>query len=134
MNLTETFFENYDEFVRFLDKTDSTFEFNYFGQNETDLSVGLYLDDCRSYERNKHPLFMLFVDGMGKDDNVVPVLVSDDPKIMIRNYDVKISENELNTVFQFIKINKKLIEDLANEKINDVDFVMEMRNNKKDGK
>lgn len=95
-----------------------TMEFFLLRPQDTGLSVRLLIDDGGSYIEHNHPLFVYFQNGTDRSDDIIPVSVSSDPKIMIRDVPLlKISKQELSRIFKFVKTNSKLLCQAANGEI-----------------
>lgn len=121
--VTNAYFDSYEDFLSFLNDTDDTMEYYYVSKEKSNLSVDLYVDDCSSYKRHNHPLWMYFCDGYSHNDELVPISISNSPQIMIGNYTINLPTVEISRIIQFIKDNQNIIQDIADERINSIEFV-----------
>lgn len=121
--VTSAYFDSYEGFSSFLKDTDDTMEYYYVSKEKSNLSVDLYIDDCSSYKRHNHPLWIYFCDGYSHNDELVPISISDSPQIMIENYTTNLPPVEISRITQFIKDNQNIIKDIADERINSIEFV-----------
>ena len=120
------FFDSYDSFLKFLKRSDNTIEYLYLSKEKTGLNVDIYIDDCSSYKRHQHPLWAYFCDGYSHNDRLIPISISKDPVIEIHNCDINLSSIDLNSVRRFIRQNLQLIKDIADERIDSVEFVTQI--------
>jgi len=116
------FFSSYDEFLNFIENTDGTIEYLYLSKEKTGLNVDIYVDDCSSYKRHKHPLWLYFCDGYSHDEKLIPIVISNNPTIPIDNCEINLSSIDITSIIQFIKNNAQLLKALANEMIDSISF------------
>lgn len=116
------YFSSYDEFEVFLEKTEGTMEYYYISKEKSGLNVDIYIDDCSSYIRYNHPLWLYFCDGYSHNDNLIPISVSENPSILIDNCEINISSIDYESIRCFIRQNLQLLRSIANEDIDSVKF------------
>ena len=98
-----------------------TLEFRVFHQEDTGLPVKILIDDGESYIIHEHPLFIYFQNGTQRTDGIIPVSVSPNPRIMIKNVPkLKISQKDLSDIFTFIRQNLSLLWKVANKEISGI--------------
>jgi hypothetical protein len=103
---------------------DELMEFIFLSKERTGLPVDCYADDGGSFKRHNHPLWFYACNGYGNQTfDVLPISVSDKPQILLDNYQLKIADNDLTSIYQFIKANKKLLISLAFESIDNLYFL-----------
>jgi len=76
----------------------------------TGLPVNVYLDESGSYKILKHPLWIYFVNGDGK---CLPLTVSDNPDIPVKDYEIFITYDELISLKSFVVTHKNSIKQFA---------------------
>ena len=87
--------------------------------------INLYLDDAGIWAKAGHWKIIKFQPDTGDHPNtrnMIPMSISDDPQIMIKNPKIAISSNQIEEVKTFIKNNKDLLLQLADAKISILDF------------
>ena len=98
-------------------------EFLLLRTTRTGLPVDIFVDDGLSYVRHKHPLWLYFKNGYCDTADVIPVSISNNPKILVQSPVLNISKSDLQKIFSFIVLNKKLIEKLGNDIIQNIEFL-----------
>ena len=126
------YFSSYGDFESFLVETDGTTEYYYLSKEKTGINVDLYIDDCLSYKRHRHLLWLYICDGYSHDDKLIPISVSANPMIEIEGYDIRISQIDITGIRSFIIENLEAIQNTANEIIDSITFSnsIAMHNNK----
>jgi len=79
---------------------------------ETGLPVNIWVDDGNTYKLSGHTRRIKIQPDKGDHPNsriMIPMSISDDPQIMVKNYYCPLSEYDLNLVKKFVKINKELL-------------------------
>lgn len=129
------YFSSYGAFKSFLEETDGTTEYYYLSKEKTGLNVDLYIDDCLSYKRHRHLLWLYICDGYSHNDRLIPISVSANPMIEIEDYDIRISQIDITGIRSFIIENLEAIQNIANEIIDSITFSnsIAMHNNNKLG-
>lgn len=115
----------YDNFKAYQEEDDMEYlEFRTLKPFRTGVPVEILIDDGLSYQRHNHPLFAYFRNGYSFSDGFIPISISNNPQIMIPNPNLRIGNEELNSIKSFIRMNKKNIELVANKKLSGTDFVL----------
>jgi hypothetical protein len=94
------------------------------------LPVNLYLDDAGSRGKSGHWKRIKFQPDRGDSANTrntVPMSISDDPQILIRNPRLSLSAKDIEKVKNFVKMNRNLLLQIANEKIDFGEFLDRMK-------
>ena len=117
------YFSTYDDFESFFIDTDETMEYYYVSKEKSGLPVDIYVDDCSSYRRHSHPLWMYFCDGYSHNDKLIPISISTSPRIEIDVCDIDIPSVDFNSIRFFIQQNLLLLKNIADKKIDSVQFV-----------
>ena len=110
----------YNSFRKYKEEyPDDTFEFCRFPKYITGLPVEILLDDNANYVHCNHPLWVYMSNGMnGKTERLIPISVHRfKPCILDGNAKIRISNNDLQEVFDFIKKNYYTIVEYANARI-----------------
>lgn len=112
--------ENYRE--------DDMIEYMRLSKKQTGLPMGIFVDSYISFIRNQHGMLVYMVDGDDpRTDPIIPITATENPKIdksypknLIKR--IKTSEDDIDKVFNFIKLNIKKIRDYGNGRIDAMDF------------
>jgi len=107
--------------------TDDLIEYARLVPEQTGLNVVIYVDDGGAYKRNGHPLWLFMQNNYNNDNDVVPVVISKKPYIIGNENTLNISQRDLTDVLMFAKINSKLLNDFANDKIGHLEFYQQCR-------
>lgn len=118
----QPYFASYDDFEAFLDETDGTMEYYYVSKEKSGLPVDIYVDDCSSYKRHNHPLWMYFCDGYSHNDKLIPISISANPTIVINDCDIDVPSVIFTSIRFFIQRNYRLLIDIADKRIDSVEF------------
>lgn len=114
---------NYYDYANYqAEDKDELMEYSLVKTKFSGLCVDLYADDGGAYKRHKHPLWAYFRNGIKKTDNVLPISVDDNPQLLICNHKINISENIYKDICNFIKSNKDLLIDFANDQLGHKEF------------
>lgn len=114
----------YDDFVAYqAEDVDELMEYLCLHAERSGLPVNCFSDDGGAYIRHDHPLFFYMCNGYGLCFDMLPLTVDDDPKVMLSNYELKISQSDFEKVRDFIKVNKENIIKLANDELVNTDFL-----------
>ena len=125
--LINTMEKNNDNYQ--LDSMDELMEYMWLSPERTLLNVDIFVDDGGSYLRHNHSLLLFARNGY--DRNVaefIPFKVSECPAILNDKLQLKISEDDILRIRNFIARNSKIMEDLANRKISQTEFVRSIMN------
>ena len=87
---------------------------------KTGIMLDIFVDDGKAYKRWGHPLWVYVRNGYGGENNFFHVNVSDRPTAP--NIKYNINKLDLEAVLHFIRINAKLLDDFANERIEHAEF------------
>lgn len=97
------------------------------GINKTGLPVEIYVDDGTASKMFGHDIFVYVRDGYSNYDDVVPVVLDENPYIY-ELYDAyyggfkNISQSEVRRVFDYISMNYNLLLNFANRNVKHLDF------------
>ena len=64
-----------------------------------------------------------FQNGTNTNDELIPIKIITNIELATNDFNLKISKKDLETIINFIRENKQNIIDLANEKINIIEFL-----------
>jgi hypothetical protein len=113
-----------DIFNKYLDDEDELIEYTFIDKKRFHLPVNCFSDDDGVYKLHNHPLWFLMCNGYGRYDfDVLPLSVDDDPKVLINNYKLNISDSDFGIIREFIKSNRDAIIQLANGIIRNTEFL-----------
>lgn len=101
---------------------DEMFGYSSISPNDSGLNCYIFLDDSCSYMKYKHPLYVIFNNGSGKSDELIPITIEPKINIVNTNFKIKLNQVDLKKIYKFIETNKNLIFKLANEEIDIFDF------------
>lgn len=101
---------------------DEMYGYSSVDPSDSGLNVKIYLDDSHSYKTYNHPLYVFFDNGKNRSEELIPIMVENEPKLINNNFNLNISHFELKKIFKFIESNIELITELANEQIDIFDF------------
>jgi hypothetical protein len=93
------------------------------------LPVNLYLDDAGTWSKSGHWKRIKFQADKSDSANtrsMIPMSISDNPRILIKNPRLSLSADDIEKVKIFVKMNKDLLLQLADEKIDIVEFTNKM--------
>lgn len=118
--LTE--WRKYDDFKSYREEyPEETYEYQRENVRKTGLNVDVFLDCYESYKTWKHPLWVYVVNGYTKEcRDYLPMSVCSNPKVLLKNYKLNITEEDLSKVKAYIIKNYESIVKLANRKIDGV--------------
>jgi hypothetical protein len=104
-------------------KDGETIEYFRVDPETTGLGLNLFVDCCKSYKRHRHPLWVYVQRDVNvKQEGLFILTVEPQPR-MLGNLPVTLTPQQINDVKQIITKNIQLFVDVANMKIEDVDFV-----------
>jgi hypothetical protein len=112
------------EYTKYLKKDDlELLEFLCLRRYDTKLSVDIFVDDGHSYIAHDHQLWLYFKNNYDNNSHdILPLTISGNPKIPVKDYKLNISEPDLNKIVKFITLNLDLIYDLGNDRIRNYNF------------
>jgi len=105
---------------------DSIYEMSNFMKAESGLPVNLWLDTAENYKRGGHWKRIKVQNNYGdkfRNDDLFSITISDNPEIKPPNVKVKISNDDVEIIKNFIKTNKDLLLKLADQEINYTQFL-----------
>jgi hypothetical protein len=94
-------------------------------KSDSGLPVNLYLDDVGSWSKSGHWKRIKFQANKNNSANtrtMVPMSISDDPQILIKNPRLSLSAKDVEKVKNFVRANKDILLLLADEKISILEF------------
>ena len=119
-------FESIEEYVRYLERRSALFdrlrsvsersnayEMATLRKSRSGLPVNLYLDDSGSYLDGGHGPRIKFQHDKGNSPNtrsMIPMTISDDPTIPLRNYQSRldgVGSNDISLIMSFVIANKE---------------------------
>jgi len=110
------------------DYPDMFFEMANIGKKHVGLPANLWLDPWAVDRHPKHNIPRLKVQGDKSDkihsDNLIPVSISKNPEILIKNYKSELSSKEWNQIFEFIKNEYDMLMKHATHVIFDSDILL----------
>ena len=94
------------------------------------LPVNMFLDDCSLYKLSGHWKRVKFQPNKGNladTRSMIPMSISDNPEILVKNPKLRITNKELDQIKAFVRMNKQLLLDMADQKIDFGDFLDKMK-------
>ncbi|MCH4147689.1 MAG: hypothetical protein LKF33_04615 [Prevotella sp.] len=77
-----------------------------------------FSDDGYAYIRHRHQIWFCICNGYGKHVyDFLPISVTPSPHILLADYPLHISKADLKHVFDFVRINRQLLRDIAKERV-----------------
>jgi hypothetical protein len=103
-------------------------EMSKLTKKNTGLPVDIWIDEGRTFTRNGHEKRIKFQGDKSDPDthNWIPLTVSDNPEIPIKNVKHDLTEQELNTIKLFVVTNLDILLKHGNE-IGIIEFVKKMK-------
>ena len=99
---------------------DELFGYSSISSSESGLKVRIFVDDSSSYKHYDHSLYIFFINSYDEQStDLVPI---GQYGAIGNEVEVKISQNDLEDIRRFVKLNSTNILKLANEEIDIVDF------------
>lgn len=114
-------YANFDEYQK--EDEMELMEFLKIWPDDSGIPVELWVDDGGSYIRHNHPLWLYFRNGKTIKDKFIPVSITDNPQIMVKNPKLNIDKITFIKIITFIRRNKKNIIKLAKGQILNTDFL-----------
>lgn len=108
--------------LRFLGD-DELFGYSGISPEYTKQKNMVFLDDSNSYSSYNHPLYAFFQNGTNTNDELIPIKIIPNVELATNDFNLKITKEDLETIINFIRENKQNIIDLANEKIDIIEFL-----------
>ncbi len=85
---------------------DLMFMLSCFGKNETHLPMTIWIEVKRSEDDRRTPMVRFADNTSGSfvydDDDVIPISISEDPRILVTDFDLKISDSDLGKLRRWI--------------------------------
>ena len=95
----------------------------------TGIGADIFVDDGFSYQRHGHELLLLARNGYGREcDSFIPFSITDNPCVLDENMELKIPQDTIIQVQDFIQSNINLLVALANGQISQELFVQSINN------
>jgi hypothetical protein len=94
------------------------------------LPANLYLDDAGSWSKSSHWKRIKFQPNTGDrpvTQNMIPMSIEDDPKILVKNAKIALDAKQIDQIKAFVQINKNLLLQLADAKIDIFEFGRRMK-------
>lgn len=102
-------------------------EYTLIWKEETGLNEDIMVDDGGSYKSWGHePVLLVRNSTDPLDKEYVPILISDDPKVLDYGIEVRISDSDMSKAFRFVEENRELLMKLADEEIDHMEFLTNM--------
>ena len=99
---------------------DELFGYSCISPSESGLKVRIFVDDSSSYKHYDHSLYIFFINSYDEEStDLVPI---GQYGAIGNEVEVKISQNDLEDIRRFVKLNSTNMLKLANEEIDIVDF------------
>lgn len=119
----------YNNFKKFLDlyAKDEIFGYTRLSSKETGLKNDIFVDDSSLYQEYNHPLWLYVLNGNNDIYDVIPISISYNPQILMKNPKLNFSRNDLRKIFIFIKKNKETLVDCANGFIDSFELIDKIR-------
>jgi len=116
-------FTEYDTYLTRYDLQENEEE-EYMGLDSlyTGLPVYIFVDKGGAYKRLGHPLWLYMCNGYSNDARLLPISISKTPSVLLPEYQLNISEEDLQKVYTYIIENYDHLVHLANGEIRDMDF------------
>jgi len=90
----------------------------------TGVDVDIFIDTNEMFRRLDHPLWMYFRNGTREDPfEVIPMSISDNPQILLADYDLRISDEVIYQIKEFIKKNKDILIKVGAGYMSQTDFM-----------
>ncbi|MDR2407357.1 MAG: hypothetical protein LBE13_04495 [Bacteroidales bacterium] len=99
-------------------------------KSRSGLPANLYLDDTGSWSKSGHWKRIKFQPNTGDHPvtgNMIPMSIDDDPKILVKSAKIELNAKQLEQIKAFVKVNKSLLLQLADAKIDIITFVQQMK-------
>lgn len=87
----------------------------------TGLAVNIFVDQCASYIKYKHPFWLYFSNSYCDDNNLIPISI-EDLKVWADNNEIQIYHSDLTDILRFILTYQKELYKITNDEIDVIDF------------
>jgi hypothetical protein len=129
MNLKRIFEEVLDEYRR--NKLEHLYEMgSTLRKSDTGLPVNIWIDDI-VWSTTRHKLKrMKFQPDTGEKVDTrkfIPISIEDDPKILVKNHNLKLDQKIVNQIIMFIKLNQNILIQYAEQKIGIKEFLAQIK-------
>jgi hypothetical protein len=94
------------------------------------LPVNLYLDDSKSWSRTGHWKRIKFQPNKGDSPDtrsMIPMSIDENPEILVKAPKMSLSAKEVEQIKNFVRLNKELLLQLSDAKIDIGDFIDRMK-------
>ena len=106
-------------------------EMSGFRKSDTNLPVNIWIDDVGAERKTSHNLprikFQNDTSDNLKSRDTIPMSISDNPEVLINNFQTKLSQSDITKIKKFIIDNYDALMDYWNGKITLVQFVCRMK-------
>lgn len=106
---------------------DDMVEYSTIQPMYTGLNVDLFVDSGLAYKHNNHIPIVFVRDGYGKEENFMPISISQNPSLVTNNAPKIISREDLNSALIFIRSNYEGLLLLANDESSVSDFISNIK-------
>ena len=100
-------------------------------KEDTNLPVNIWIDDVGNERSTPHNLprikFQNDTSNKLKSRNTIPMSISIEPEVLVKNFQTKLTTSDINQIKQFIIDNHDLLTDYWNHKITLVQFICRMK-------
>ena len=115
----------YDDFEKYKEEgsLEELMEYYKLSPNVTNIPVEIWFDNCKSYVRHNHLLWLYFRNSYTIDvGDFIPISISREPQIMINNSKINIDEDIILKIKEFIIRYREELVLVANDKMKEIDF------------
>ena len=105
-------------------------EMSKLSKRMSGLPVNLWLDDSGTWKSSKHWKKIKFQRDRGDKSstrNMIPMSIEDEPKILVQNPKLEITQAEIKEVREFVSINKDLLIKLSDQQLDIDEFIKKMK-------
>jgi len=127
-NLFESGITPYDTLEEYrLANSEEMWQYRRMDGEDTGLSVDIFVDDDQAYRVYKHPKWIFFRNSYDKNSrNFLPMLISKNPKIPLRNSSINISLEDVEKIKRFVIMNFSALLMRADAKVSRIYPINEM--------
>lgn len=126
-NIVQNVIEDYYNPIKYknIEFQDDLIEYLLLSPKETGLKVNIWIDSGGAFKLNEHPILSFFVDSYDINNltDVIPIdMKSLDKSIMFVPEDLNINIEDYLDIIKYLKLNQKIITDVAEQKITLLEF------------
>ena len=127
IDIVQDVVDNYYNPIKYknIEFQDDLIEYNLLQPKETGLKVNIWIDSGGAYKMNEHPILSFFVDSYDINNltDVIPIdMESLDKSVMFIPEDLNIKIEDYLNIIKFLKLNQKIITEVAEQKITLLEF------------